>query len=68
MLDSQYALVVSLLTAGGLMGALMAAYFNDRFGRRLTLFGTNVVLGVGSAMVTLAFSPAGMMIGRYNKK
>ncbi|KAI8885384.1 general substrate transporter [Backusella circina FSU 941] len=65
MLDSQYALVVSMLTGGGLIGALMAAYFNDHFGRRRTLFSTNVVLCVGSLLLTLASSPAGMMIGRF---
>ncbi|KAL9537653.1 hypothetical protein MBANPS3_011577 [Mucor bainieri] len=63
--DSQYALVVSILTAGGLIGALGAPYFNDRYGRRLTLFGTNGLLGVGSLITTLASTPHAMMVGRF---
>lgn len=63
--DSQYALVVSVLTAGGLIGALGSPYFNDRYGRRLTLFGTNGLLGIGSLITTLASTPTTMMVGRF---
>ncbi|KAI8067271.1 general substrate transporter [Thamnidium elegans] len=63
--DSQYSLVVSAVTAGGLIGALSASYFNDHFGRRLTLFGTNGLLGLGSLVTTLAASPQTMMMGRF---
>jgi MFS family permease len=63
--DSQYAFVVSVLTAGGLIGALGAPYFNDRYGRRLTLFGTNGLLGIGSLITTLAITPHAMMLGRF---
>lgn len=65
MTDSQYALVVSILTAGGLIGALSASYFNDRYGRRLTLFGTNGLLAIGSLITTLAATPHTMMVGRF---
>lgn len=65
MLDSQYALVVSMLTAGGLVGALASPYFNDRHGRRLTLLGANLFLGLGSLMATMAWTPNAMMIGRF---
>jgi MFS family permease len=63
--DSQYALVVSTLTAGGLIGALGASFFSDRYGRRLTLFGTNGLLAIGSLITTLASSPQAMMAGRF---
>ncbi|KAI8357350.1 general substrate transporter [Choanephora cucurbitarum] len=63
--DSEYALVVSILTAGGLIGALSAPYFNDRYGRRSTLFGTNLFLGIGSLIATLASTSRGMMVGRF---
>jgi sugar porter (SP) family MFS transporter len=63
--DSEFALVVSMLTAGGLAGALAAPYFNDRYGRRLTLFGTNFFLGMGSLMTTFASTANAMMIGRF---
>ncbi|KAI8058669.1 general substrate transporter [Gilbertella persicaria] len=63
--DSQYSLVVSVLTAGGLLGALSAPFFNDRYGRRSTLFGTNLLLSSGSLITTLASTPERMMIGRF---
>lgn len=63
--DSQYALVVSILTAGGLIGALGASYFSDRYGRRFTLFGTNGLLSIGSLITTLASTPQTMMVGRF---
>ncbi|KAI8981962.1 general substrate transporter [Mycotypha africana] len=64
MSDSQYGLVVSILTLGGLVGALSAPHFNDKYGRRLTLLGTNAFLGGGSLLATLASVPTHMMIGR----
>ncbi|KAI9276015.1 general substrate transporter [Sporodiniella umbellata] len=63
--DSQYALIVSMLTAGGLLGALGSPYFNDRYGRRLTLLGCNIFFGLGSLMATVASTPDMMMIGRF---
>ncbi|KAL0091232.1 general substrate transporter [Phycomyces blakesleeanus] len=63
--DSQYSLVVAMLTAGGLIGALSASYFSDRYGRRQTLFGTNVLLGLGSLMMSLAVTPGSLMVGRF---
>ncbi|KAI8365376.1 general substrate transporter [Radiomyces spectabilis] len=65
MADAQYSLVVSMLTAGGLLGALSASYFNDHYGRRLTLFGTSILLGLGSAIMTLAASAQVLMLGRF---
>ncbi|KAG1465203.1 hypothetical protein G6F46_002468 [Rhizopus delemar] len=63
--DADYALIVSMLTAGGLVGALSAPYFNDRYGRRRTLLATNVFLGLGSVLCTLASTAKGMMVGRF---
>ncbi|KAF7730547.1 hypothetical protein EC973_001928 [Apophysomyces ossiformis] len=54
-----------MLNAGGLLGALSASTFNDRFGRRLTLLGTNVFMGLGSLMMTIAVNPMWMMLGRF---
>ncbi|KAI7864558.1 general substrate transporter [Spinellus fusiger] len=63
--DSQYSLVVAMLTAGGLVGALSASYFSDRYGRRQTLLGTNGLLGLGSLIMSFAVSPNGLMLGRF---
>ncbi|KAI8994976.1 general substrate transporter [Pilobolus umbonatus] len=65
MSDSQYALVVSVLTAGGLIGALSGSHFNDTHGRRLTLFGCNGLLGLGSLITAVASSANIMMVGRF---
>lgn len=65
MTDSSFALVVSILTLGGLIGALSAPFFSDHYGRRLTLFGTNVLLGAGSLWATLSSTWTDMMIGRF---
>lgn len=65
MSDGQYSLVVAMLTAGGLVGALSAAQVSDRYGRRFALFGSSVFTGVGSAIMACAFSPAMLMVGRF---
>ncbi|KAI9279345.1 general substrate transporter [Sporodiniella umbellata] len=65
MSDSEYALVVSMLTAGGLVGALASPRFNDQYGRRLTLLGTNIFLGLGSLLTTLSSTSSMMMVGRF---
>ncbi|KAI9470684.1 MAG: general substrate transporter [Benjaminiella poitrasii] len=64
MSDARYAIVVASLTAGGLLGALAAPYFNDRYGRRLTLFYTNLPLALGSLLTTCASTPSAMTVGR----
>jgi sugar porter (SP) family MFS transporter len=53
------------MTVGGLIGSLAAAYFSDRYGRRGSLFGINVLMGIGSLIMALAVSPEGMMVGRF---
>ncbi|KAI9493677.1 major facilitator superfamily domain-containing protein [Zychaea mexicana] len=65
MSDAKYSLVVAMLTAGGLIGALSASYVSDRFGRRLSLFGTALLMGLGSVIMTFAFNVATLMAGRF---
>ncbi|KAI8885825.1 general substrate transporter [Backusella circina FSU 941] len=65
MSDSKYSFVVAIMTVGGLIGSLAAAYFSDRYGRRGSLFGINVLMGIGSLVMALAVAPEGMMVGRF---
>ncbi|KAI9249219.1 general substrate transporter [Phascolomyces articulosus] len=65
MSDAKYSLVVAMLTAGGLVGALSASYVSDRFGRRLALFGTAILMGIGSVIMTFAVNTATLMAGRF---
>ncbi|KAI9316750.1 general substrate transporter [Dichotomocladium elegans] len=65
MSDGQYSLVVALLTAGGLVGALSASFVSDRYGRRQSLFGTSVLMGLGSLVMSSAASVTGLMVGRF---
>ncbi|KAJ8653915.1 hypothetical protein O0I10_010483 [Lichtheimia ornata] len=63
--DSQYSLVVAMLTLGGLVGALSASYLSDRFGRRLALFGTAILMGLGSLVMTFATNMVTLAGGRF---
>jgi MFS family permease len=53
--------VVSLLTAGCFFGAIAAAWFNERFGRRLSLMGFSLVFLIGAAIQTAAHHEIGMI-------
>lgn len=65
MTDAMYSLVVAMLLAGGLLGALSASFFSDTLGRRRTLVLTNVLLGSGSLIMTLAPNIPLLMTGRF---
>lgn len=63
--DAQYSLVVAMLTAGGLVGALLASHISDRYGRRLALVASSLLMGSGSIAMTLSMSPTMLMFGRF---
>lgn len=65
MTDAQYSLVVAMLLAGGLPGALAASYLSDRFGRRRALLASTALMGTGSLILTVATSITSMMAGRF---
>ncbi|KAI9279246.1 general substrate transporter [Umbelopsis sp. AD052] len=65
MSDSTYSLVVSMLNVGGLLGAILAPRFSDRFGRRLTLFGNTALLLLGSLSMGLATNIYILLWGRF---
>ena len=53
--------VVSLLTAGCFFGAIFASYFNDRFGRKMSLIGFTVIFLVGAAIQTASLHHIGQI-------
>ncbi|KAH8553760.1 sugar transporter [Umbelopsis sp. PMI_123] len=65
MSDSTFSLVVSMLNVGGLLGAIIAPRFSDRFGRRLTLFGNTAFLLLGSLSMGLASNLYVLLWGRF---
>ncbi|CAO3634302.1 unnamed protein product [Cunninghamella blakesleeana] len=65
MSDARYSLVVAMMLAGGLIGALSASYFSDKYGRRKTLVYTNIMLGSGSFLMTVSPNIPILMFGRF---
>lgn len=65
MTDSTFSLVVSMLNVGGLIGALLAPKFSDRYGRRLTLFGNTGLLFLGSLSMGVANNLYVLLWGRF---
>jgi sugar porter (SP) family MFS transporter len=57
-------LVVSIVLAGAIVGALTGGRLSDRFGRRATLFATSVVFILGAIVCAAAPSIAVLVIGR----
>lgn len=55
--------VVSLLTAGCFFGAIVAAYLNERFGRRHSLMFFSVIFLVGAAIQTAAHQDIRIIYG-----
>ncbi|ORX42594.1 general substrate transporter [Hesseltinella vesiculosa] len=65
MSDAQYSLIVAMLLAGGLIGALSASHYSDKYGRRQTLVYTTLFIGTGSLIMTFAWSPWMLFVGRF---
>ncbi|KAI9303276.1 general substrate transporter [Cunninghamella echinulata] len=65
MSDARYSLVVAMLLAGGLIGALSASYISDKHGRRKALVYTNLMLGSGSFLMTISPNIPILMLGRF---
>lgn len=63
--SSQQALIVSILSAGTFLGALTAAPFGDRLGRRWGLIASCLVFSVGVAFQTAATETVLFSIGRF---
>ena len=63
--SAQFGLVVSILTMGGLVGALSSDLVTRRFGRIGTLRISAAIIFFGSAAVGLANTFTAMLVGRY---
>jgi sugar porter (SP) family MFS transporter len=57
-------LIVSIVLAGAIVGALSGGQLSDRFGRRATLLATSIVFIAGAVLCAAAPSIAVLVIGR----
>lgn len=62
--DSQYGLVTSIFSVGGLLGSLCTGSQADRYGRRAAAIGSSVLAAAGSAAMVFANSYAQLLLGR----
>ena len=62
---SEFALVQSIYTLGGLLGALIAGPVSTKYGRLLTMRLTTIVFILGPAVETLAANIPVMSLGRF---
>ncbi|AGO13122.1 AaceriAFL034Wp [[Ashbya] aceris (nom. inval.)] len=62
--DSQYGLVTSIFSVGGLVGSLCTGSQADRYGRRPAAIGSSVLAAMGSAAMVFANSYAQLLVGR----
>ncbi|PVV03474.1 hypothetical protein BB560_002059 [Smittium megazygosporum] len=65
MADSVFAFATSVFALAGLFGSLLAGYLCDRFGRKRSLFITQLILFVGVTIQTFSLSPAILVVGRF---
>eukprot|EP01018_Ginkgo_biloba_P022276 Gb_01450 [translate_table: standard] len=56
--------IVSTAVAGAIVGAAAGGWMNDRFGRRTTLFGADIVFVLGAILMCSAPFPALLIAGR----
>ena len=58
-------LVVSILLAGSVLGALFGGVLTDKYGRRAAIIGTDLVFIVGGSVLALAPSLPVVLVGRF---
>lgn len=63
---AQSSQIVSILSAGTLFGALLAAPFGDRLGRRNSLLISVVTFSLGVILQTCAMQIPMLLAGRYS--
>lgn len=62
---SQTAIVVAILSAGTVLGALLAAPIGDHFGRRKSLIAAVTVFNIGVIFQVCAQALPLLLVGRY---
>jgi MFS family permease len=65
MSPSQIAIIVAILSAGTVLGALLAAPFGDYFGRRRSLVAAIGVFSFGVIFQVCAHAIPMLLVGRY---
>ncbi|OMO76305.1 Sugar/inositol transporter [Corchorus olitorius] len=56
--------MVSMAVGGAIFGAGIGGWINDRFGRRITLLGADVLFTIGAVVMAIAQAPWMIIIGR----
>jgi MFS family permease len=67
MSDASFSAVTASFTIGGLLGSLFSDYITNRngFGRKGAVTTSTVLVGLGSALMTVSSSIPPFFIGRY---
>lgn len=65
MSDTVFGLVTSIFTVGGLIGSLFAGAAMNNYGRKGALKLNSTFIGLGSALMMVAWSPMSLTVGRY---
>ena len=65
MTPNQVSLIVSMLSAGTILGALVSAPLGDRFGRRRSLIGAIGIFCFGAIFQVCAADIPLLLVGRY---
>ncbi|KAK4254566.1 hypothetical protein QN277_009929 [Acacia crassicarpa] len=58
-------LVVSMALVGAIIGAAVGGWVNDRFGRKITIFGADILFLSGSLVMAAAPNPTVLILGRF---
>jgi len=61
---TQKSLIISILSAGTVTGALSAGYFCDRFRRKTTILAANIIYAIGIVLQIVASSVGLLIAGR----
>ena len=63
--DSEKELITSITSGGGFIGAIIAGFLADRFGRRSTIGFASVLFTIGAIVQATSFTIVQMTVGRF---
>ncbi|XP_043691042.1 inositol transporter 4-like [Telopea speciosissima] len=58
-------MIVSMAVAGAIFGARIGGWMNDRFGRKTSILGTDILFFVGAIIMPFAPGPGVIILGRF---